>query len=62
MEEVLEKCLDSSDNESYSPSMEDLFIVSSSKSVNDSWMDIVMAQLLPRTLLNPPVLSVVRHG
>ena len=39
MEEALEQCLDSSDNESYSSSSEDLFIVSSSKSVNDSRKD-----------------------
>ena len=39
MEEVLEQCLDSSDNESYSSSSEDLLIFSSSKSVNDSWKD-----------------------
>ena len=35
MEEVLEKCFKSSDNESFDSSSEDLFIVGSSKSVND---------------------------
>ena len=39
MEEVLEKCFESSDNESYDSSSEDLFIVGSSKLVNDSWKD-----------------------
>ena len=39
MGEVLEQCLDSSENESYSSSSEDLFIVSSSNSVNDSRKD-----------------------
>ena len=39
MEEVFKKCFESSDNESYGSSSEDLFIVGSSKSVNDSRKD-----------------------
>ena len=36
---MLKKCFESSDNESYDSSSEDLFIIGSSKLVNDSWKD-----------------------
>ena len=60
MEEVLEKHFESSeDNESYESSSEDLFIVGSSKSVNDSRKDGYSDGATSTSLL---VLPAVKHG
>ena len=62
--EVLEQCLDSSNNESYSSSSENLFIVSSSKSVNDSRKDGYSdgATSTSTSAQSTSTISVVIHG